>query len=176
MADPADWAKHPHSVSLGSAAQSRMLPRLSDAFLSSPAQNNLLAPDWHKKCVCARVCVCAHFSLLLLFVIFLAFSLPWSLAWPCSVCWYSAPHTSFIPGQADSDTNNQKHWDFSTPAQPVSKILLFLFVFHVICDGLCCFPYFTLLFSPNSLICFFKFIFLVEMSGNTMTSTAITVE
>lgn len=69
-ADPADWAKHPHSVGLGSAAQSRRLPGLSDASLSSPAQSNLLAPDWHNWCVCLCMCVlsvCAHFSLRLLF-------------------------------------------------------------------------------------------------------------
>lgn len=56
-ADPADWAMHPRPVSLGSSAQSRMLPRLSDASLSSPAQSNLLALAWHNQCVC--VCVCS---------------------------------------------------------------------------------------------------------------------
>lgn len=83
-ADPADWSKHPHSVSQGSAAQSRTVPRLSDASLSSPAQSNLLAPDWHNQCIC----VCWVFVLISLYACLLSYCLPflhlghWSaIAW-----------------------------------------------------------------------------------------------
>lgn len=132
-----------------------MLPRLSDASLSSPAQSNLLAPDWHNTCVCVCVSIRARFRLpLLVFVTLLTCSLPRLLArhgpvrlgslarCPLAALSCQAKLTATLTTTNTEISQPQRRLRFPKcgPVANSMKDRLSPSVLQISCDGACCFP------------------------------------